>query len=163
VSVLWRRLGIVSAIRQRRDNSSSSAMPPLIRSSGVGNSLSPSLGATGGDNWIIATPHIQRYTYPSYPLRSNAELLSRTQYGVLPGTTPRSLSTLTVSVSTLTGARSNDVLPVLGCQQSHKRHPETPAFAEQETFLEINCNGQHLQAYISAKIGKGFFYSLDWK
>ena len=119
---MWRRLGIVGAVRQRRDNSSSSAMSPLIRLSGVGNSLSPSLGATGGDNWIIATPHIQRYTYPSYPLRSNAEPLSRIQYGVLLWTTPRSLSTPTVSVSVLTGARSNDVLPVLGCQPSHKRH-----------------------------------------
>ena len=119
---MWRRLGIVGAVRRRRDNSSSSAMSPLIRLSGVGNSLSPSLGATGGDNWIIATPHIQRYTYPSYPLRSNAEPLSRIQYGVLLWTTPRSLSTPTVSVSVLTGARSNDVLPVLGCQPSHKRH-----------------------------------------
>lgn len=82
---------------------------------------------------------------------------------MLPGTTPRSLSTPTVSVLTLTGARSKDVLPVLGCQPSHKRHPETPAFAEQETFLEISCNDQHLRPYISAKIGKGFFYFLDWK
>lgn len=72
-----------------------------------------------------------------------------------PWTTPQSLSTPIVSVSTLTGACSNDVLPVLGCQPSHKRHPKTPDFAEQETFLEISCNGQHLR--------KGFFYSLDWK
>lgn len=133
---------------------STQGMLPPARSPGMGNQVSPSLGASVRDNYTTSTPGLHRHTLSP---RSHAESISRAPYSSLPDI-PRSVLPTSMSSSV---ASYGNTAPVLGYPPQHDRQADTPPFNAQETLYEIACNGSNVTAHIDAKIEKGFFFSSD--
>ncbi|PSN68789.1 p53-like transcription factor [Corynespora cassiicola Philippines] len=144
--------GTMSSTRQRSSitESSSSATLPHVRSPGMGNPVSPSMGVDVRNNYTTTTPGLHRHPHALSPRHSD---ISR--YSTLPDT-PRSTLQPTGSMSL---PPSTTYSMPYGAQPD--RTGETPPFNAQETFCDITCEGATVTPSIEAKIEKGFFYSSD--
>lgn len=139
------------------DHSGSGMLPPS-RSPGMGNPVSPSLGSSARDNYTTATPGLHRHTLSP---RSHADSLSRGSYTSLPDTPRTSVLPTTMTMSPSAASQYGSTATLLGYPTQQDRQAETPPFNNQETFLEITCDGQIVNSHIDAKIEKGFFFSSD--
>ncbi|KAF2704294.1 p53-like transcription factor [Pleomassaria siparia CBS 279.74] len=143
--------GTMSATRRMSsipDNSSSAMLPPARSSTGIGNPVSPSLGASARDNYTTSTPGLHRHPHTLSPRHSEIP-----RYGSLPDN-PRSVLTPTMpSMSTSYN--------IMSTYTQSDRSADTPPFNPQESLYTITCEGTKVTPAIEAKIEKGFFYSSD--
>ncbi|KAF2188633.1 p53-like transcription factor [Zopfia rhizophila CBS 207.26] len=137
-----------------RTDSSTSAMLPPARSSGMGNPVSPSLGSSARDNYTTSTPGLQRHPHTLSPRHPEVS-----GYSSLPDT-PRSVLPTTMPLPT-PGTYSNSALLSYGAQPDRHGEGQTPPFNAQENYVDITSEGAAVTPTIDAKIEKGFFWSSD--
>ncbi|KAF2475753.1 p53-like transcription factor [Lindgomyces ingoldianus] len=135
-------------------SSSAMSMLPPARSPGMGNPVSPSMGASARDNYTTSTPGLLRHSHTLSP-RQHSEA---SRYSSLPDT-PRSVLPTTMPLTT-SGAYGSALLGY-GSQPAQHGQNETPPFNAQETYVDITCEGTAVIPSIEAKIEKGFFWSSD--
>ncbi|KAF1976339.1 p53-like transcription factor [Bimuria novae-zelandiae CBS 107.79] len=134
----------------RMTEPSASVMLPPARSPGMGNPVSPSMGAAARDNYTTSTPGLSRHPHALSPRYSEVP-----RYGSLPET-PRSVATAAMPLTT---SYTNSLMGSYGAQP--QPGGETPPFNAQEDYCDIICDGSKLTPTIEAKIEKGFFMSHD--
>ncbi|KAF2684410.1 p53-like transcription factor [Lentithecium fluviatile CBS 122367] len=125
-------------------------MLPPARSPGMGNPVSPAVGASARDNYTTSTPGLHRHPHALSPRHSD---LSR--YSSLPET-PRS-----VLATTMPQISSYPSASIVSYASQNDRLTETPPFNTQENYGDITCEGSTVLPNIEAKIEKGFFWSGD--
>ncbi|KAF2489503.1 p53-like transcription factor [Lophium mytilinum] len=138
------------------DHSTPGMLPPA-RSPGIGNPVSPSLGASARDNYTTSTPHLHRHSALSP--RGHPDPLSRAPYGSLPET-PRSLQT-SLPLSPPSASSFSSAGTMMNYSTNPQALTDTPPFNQQENYGDITCDGQTIVPHIDAKIEKGFFFSND--
>ncbi|KAL6155238.1 hypothetical protein ACJBU6_06832 [Exserohilum turcicum] len=136
--------------RRLNDASSATMLPTTARSTGLGHSVSPSMGPLPRDNYTTGTSTIpHRY---SHNLSTRPDL---PHYNSHPDT-PRSMLSTTMPLNhySSNGYHTAAYGPPSGS-------PESPPFNAQQTYATITCEGSPVAPSIDAKIEKGFFYSSD--
>lgn len=123
-------------------------MLPTARGTGLGHSVSPSMGPSPSDNYTTGTSNMHRY---SHNLSPRPDL---SQYSSQPDT-PRSVLPTAMPLNNYSNAYH------AGTYGPPSGSPESPPFNPQETYATITCEGRPVTPTIDAKIEKGFFYSSD--
>ncbi|KAF2203826.1 p53-like transcription factor [Delitschia confertaspora ATCC 74209] len=131
-------------------------MLPPARSPGMGTPVSPSMGGSARDNYTTSTPHLHHQRHNPHTLSPRHPDLSRYS-GSLPDTPRSVLQPTTMSMANSAGYGTASLMNY----SQPDRQGDSPPFNAQDTFYEINCEGQVVTPHIDAKIDKGFFVSSD--